>query len=369
LTRIYDFGVFNLLDFEVRNSGEKHVLIVTASPKYYAPNILNFGASYAGGNGGRSSFTLRTRWTRSEMNALGAELRTDALLGQTNNLQSEFYQPLTMQRGPFFAVRGRYEYSVDPWYFRSRQLSEIQITRLDATADLGLRLKHYGEFRMGLLYGHLTVTDKIGGIFGSDESDIGGFTASLGFDMLDVPVLPHHGWNAAVRYYNGRHEFGGGPDYQRLIAAGSLSASRGDHTIRVSLKGGSDFHTNMPEFDMFTLGGLDNLSGLDEKQLRGNVFSLGKLAWYKRIAGGASPYATSWYIVAQLEAGNAWRWSPDPSLDAEYGKPALNDLLYSGLVAVVGTSFAGPFSLSYGRTRDGHDAVYLGLGVLRPFVD
>ena len=62
----------------------------------------------------------------------------------------------------------------------------------------------------------------------------------------------------------------------------------------------------------------------------------------------------------QLEAGNAWYWLDDPSAD---------DLRYAALFSLVGTTFAGPLALSYGRTDEGQDALYLSLGVLQHFVN
>ncbi|MDX2475006.1 MAG: hypothetical protein QNL91_15025, partial [Candidatus Krumholzibacteria bacterium] len=97
-----------------------------------------------------------------------------------------------------------------------------------------------------------------------------------------------------------------------------------------------------------------------EDQLRGEVYGLGKLAWYRKISGDTNPYATSWFIGAQFETGNAWYWIDDP---------ALNDLRYAGLISLIGTTFAGPLSISYGLTEQGHDSLYLNLGIAHSFVD
>ena len=360
LAAIFDFGVFELIDFHLRPAGDTYVLVIVAIPKHYAPNILNFGISYAGGDGGKSDFSFRMRWTRNEMNAYGGELRSDVQLGMLTGLSSEFYQPLGPRRVPFFAVKGGYSYGLHPWYFNLRQWGEYRVKKIEVQPDLGLRIAHYGEVRAGFLYGHLEASDRTGLSLAEFNGPRGGYTASLSFDMLDLPVLPRSGWKAQAKYYKADSGFGSGLDYHRLSGAAGLAHTFGKNTLHMSLKGGTDFHSGMPQFDLFTLGGLSRLSGFQEDQLRGEVFGLGKLAWYRKIAGATSPYATSWFIAAQFETGNAWYWTEDPGLD---------DLRYAGLVSLVGTTFVGPLSISYGRTEGGHDAFYLNLGIAHSFVE
>jgi len=360
LVSIYDFGVFELVDFSIRTEATEHVLIIDAIPKYYAPNVLNFGLSYAGGDGGRSDFVFRMRWTRNELNAYGGELRTDIQMGQLTGLQSEFYQPLEMHRILFTALTGRITYGLNPWYFELHNWGEYRVKKTEAVSEVGLRLGHYGEVRGGLLYGTLRSTDRTGLSLAEFDGPRGGYTASLNFDMLDLPVLPRNGWKAGITYFKGEPGLGSDLNYERLSGAAGAASTFGNNTFHLSLKGGTDFHTNAPQFDLFTLGGLSRMSGYAEDQLRGEVFGLGKLAWYRKISHATSPYATSWFIGAQFEAGNAWYW---------FENPRAEDLRFSGLLSLVGTTFAGPLSISYGRTNDGHDAIYLNLGITNPFVE
>ena len=294
------------------------------------------------------------------MNAYGGELRTDLQFGSISRLRSEYYQPLRPRRHPFFAITGDIGYSLHPWYFENKEWGEYRVKRYEIQPELGLRIGHYGEARMGLLYGHIEASDRTGLSLAEFNGPRGGYTASLGFDMLDLPVLPRSGWKAQAEYFKSDSGLGSQLDYHRLSAAAGTAHTFGGQTLHLSVKSGTDFHSGIPEFDLFTIGGLSRMSGLQEDQLRGEVFGLGKLAWYQKISGASSPYATSWFIGAQFEAGNAWYWSDDPGLD---------DLQYAGLVSLVGTTFLGPLSISYGRTEHGNDAFYLNLGLAHSFVE
>ncbi|MFT5232464.1 MAG: NTE family protein [Candidatus Krumholzibacteriia bacterium] len=360
LAEIYDMGVFELVDFKLKPNDKHLTLSIVATPRYYAPNTLFFGFSYSGGDDDQSDFNMRVRWTRFELNRLGGELRTDLIAGRPTALRSEWYQPLRMDRIPFVALTANASNELNPWYFQSRKWGEYRVKKLEGQFDVGLRLGHVGEIRAGVLYGHLNSSDRTGLSLAEFNGRRGGYVASLGFDMVDLPVLPRHGWKAGFNYFRGDPEFGSDLDYRRLSAAIGIAHTFGRHTFHLTAKAGTSLNTNMPEFDLFTLGGLARLSGLNRDQLRGDDFGLGTLAWYTRLSSAASPYATTWHLAVQYETGNTWYNVENPALDS---------LEHAGLIGLVGTTFAGPFSIAYGRTAKGNDALYVTLGVFANFLE
>jgi NTE family protein len=356
LAEIYDFGVFELIDFELRWQDDSLVLVITANPKYYAPNIVNFGISYEGGEGGRSDVELRARWTRMEMNAFGAELRTDIQVGTNNLLRSEYYQPLSWARRPFVALTAKVEHDSRDWYqdlVRVAQYKELQAT---ARPEMGLRIGHYGEIRGGIDYGYLRITDRTGDSPADFDGRRGGYLVRASFDMMDLPILPRKGYLLHANYFRGRPEFGSDLDYARLEggAAGAVTVHR--HTFSGRVTGGSNLDTEIPEFHMFTLGGLSRLSGYNRDQIRGQAYGLASVAWYHLFAGSTQPYTTAWHIGLQGEAGNAW-------LDPRAAR--LNDLRYSGLVSIVATTIIGPAAVTYAHSEGGHNSFYITVGTIR----
>ncbi|MCB1184071.1 patatin-like phospholipase family protein [bacterium] len=360
-TALYDYGVFELVDFSLHPlDGGGYALEVITIPKHYAPNILNFGFSYLGGDGGQSELTARMRWTRMELNTHGGEVRTDFKIGPRTGLSAELYQPLTMRRLSFVALTGTWAYQRKPWYYLLKEWGDYNIERFQVQPEVGLRLGRWGEIRGGLAYGHLTASDRSGLSLGEFDGAFGGVTGSLGGDMLNRPVLPYAGWAGRVRWFHALPDLGSGLDYHQADAALGLAFGSADDVFILTGQGGTNFHTDMPLFAVFTLGGPGRISGLHQDQISGEIYALSTAAYYRRLTRATSPYATSWYVGVQLEAGNAWYWLDDPSAD---------DLRYAALFSLVGTTFAGPLALSYGRTDEGQDALYLSLGVLQHFVN
>ncbi len=356
LAEIYDFGVFELVDFSLENDEGEINLIIAAEEKYYAPNILNFGLSYYGGAGNQSILDVRARWTHLEMNRFGAEQRTDFQAGQTILFKTEYYQPLTWNRIPFFALAGQYENSIYPWYFEMTHWGDYRTQGWRITPDLGLRLGHWGEFRIGMDLGHLKASDRTGLSLAEFVGNRGGYRVSLKLDKVDFPFLPRRGVEGEIRYFAGRPEFGSGLNYDRLEGRFSGAKTWGGNTFHLALEGGTNFGSTLPEYHMFTLGGLNRLTGYQKHQLRGQRFALGQLRWYHQILGQPSPFSTSWYVVVQGEAGNVWDYLDESGFD---------DLHYTGSVGIVATTLFGPLTIAYGRTDDGKSSAYVTLGTLR----
>lgn len=360
LAEIFDFGVFELVDFGLEFIEGRLVLIITANEKYHAPNIINFGLSYEGGENGKSDIELRMRWTRMEMNRFGAELRTDIQLGTDNLLKSEFYQPLTWKRRPFVAVTGNIEHNLHDWYVDLNRVAQYQATEAYIAPDLGFRLGHFGEIRGGVEVGYLRTTDTTNESQAEFEGPRGGYRGKFSCDMYDLAVLPRKGYAGVVEYFRGQPSFGSDLDYKMLHGGVSGALTFGSHTFRAQVEGGSSLDTDIPSHYQFTLGGFGRLSGYNREQLRGNAYGLAKLRWNHKFLGHPSPYSTSLYFLLQGEVGNAW---PDP------GMARWDDLRYSGLVSLVATTIIGPVAVSYGQAEGGHHAFYVTIGILRAAVD
>ena len=360
LAEIYDFGVFELVDFSLELNDDEITLIISAEEKFYAPNILNFGFSYYGGGSNTSILDARLRWTHLEMNRYGAEQRTDVQLGRTILLRSEFYQPMAWNRVPFFAIKGEYKNSLFPWYSEMKHWGDYKTRQFSITPSFGARIGHWGELRVGADIGHLRVSDRTGLSLAEFDGPRGGLRTTLKFDKVDVPILPRHGYFGEVNYFSGYPEFGSDLEYQKLSARIAAANTWNGNTLHLSLEGGSDLGTDMPEFDMFTLGGMNRLMGYQRGQLRGQSFALGQMRWYHKLMGQPSPFSTSWYIVLQAEAGNAWYSTDEAGFD---------NLHYTGSIGFVGTTVFGPLTIAYGRADDGNDAAYVTLGVLSQSIE
>jgi len=356
LAEIYDFGVFSLIDFSLEEDDGEITLVISAEEKFYAPDILNFGLSYYGGEGNQSVLNARMRWTRMEMNRFGAEIRTDIQAGETNLIRSEFYQPLTWSRIPFVALAGQYKGAVYPWYYELKHWGDYKTQSWHIQPDIGSRIGHWGEVRLGADFGHLLASDRTGLSLAEFDGMRGGYRAILRFDKIDIPFLPRSGYEGHVRYFAGRPEFGSDLNYDRFDMHIGGAKTWGGNTFNASIEGGTNFGSVLPEFDMFTLGGLNRLTGYEQNQIRGQRYGLAQVRWYHKLVGQPSPFSTSWFLVIQGEAGNAWYNAEEAGFD---------DLRYTGSIGLVGTTMFGPLTIAYGRADDGNDAAYITLGIVR----
>jgi NTE family protein len=321
---------------------------------------VNFGLNYSGGSEGRSYLDARLRVTRLEMNRFGSEWRTDVQIGRTTALGTEFYQPLSWTRVPFASMGLRYRNKYEDWFLGDFNLGELQSKEVTVTPELGLRIFHYGEVRAGIEYGHMKANDRTRlGLYDFDGVR-GGYNVELNLDMLDAAVFPTRGYRLRARTFFGSETFGSGLNYTKALVQGSVVTTVSGNTFTLGVRGGSSLGTSLPEFDMFTAGGPENLQGYRPAQFRGQETGVASLAWYRKIKGHPSPYSTSWYVGARLEAGNAWRFREDAGLD---------DLRYCASASLMISTILGPLSFTYGRAEDGDDTLTMTLGRTASFFD
>ena len=105
--------------------------------------------------------------------------------------------------------------------------------------------------------------------------------------------------------------------------------------------------------DLFALGGLFNLSGLQTDSLTGQDIAFGELIFFRKITQGTGLLNFPVYLGASLEAGNAWEDSSDMDID---------DLIIAGSGFLGIDTPIGPIYLAYGHAEGGNNAVYFFLG-------
>jgi NTE family protein len=364
LTRIYDFGVFELVDFQLSRAptaaGDSTTLTVVAKRKFYEPNILNFGLAYTGGEAGHSELSVRLRVTSLELTGWGGELRTDVQLGETDALRAEFYQPLSWTRRPFAALRLTVRSQVRAWYYDMVKWGDYLEKEQAGELHLGWRLGQAGELRGGLMYGHIRTRDTTGLSLAEFEGPRGGYVVEAAADVMNAAVFPTHGSVAQARLFFASPDFGSGLDYTRLEGLVRTVFTTRGNSVEFGARGGSGLGTDLPEFDLFTAGGLGRLGGYSKDQLRGEAYAIASLGWYRHLGGRGSPYSTQWYAGALVEAGNAWL-RPDEA--------SLGDLRGCGSIFLGARTLLGPLLLTYARALDGNDAVYITLGHVYGFLD
>jgi NTE family protein len=106
--------------------------------------------------------------------------------------------------------------------------------------------------------------------------------------------------------------------------------------------------------ELFTLGGLFDISGLAPDAMSGTQFGIARGIVYRRISrGGTGFFEFPAYLGVSVEAGNVWQTRDE----VDWG-----DLQTGGSVFLGAESPFGPLYLAAGLASGGETAFYLYLG-------
>ncbi|HUL62986.1 MAG TPA: patatin-like phospholipase family protein [Burkholderiaceae bacterium] len=358
MRRLYGTGDFEHVNYRVLDEGGRRVLSVEAVEKSWGPDYLRLGLGLSSDFSGETYFTLLGSYRMTWLNSLGAELRTDASLGNNNRLRLEFYQPLTVRGTTFVAPRvSWYDDRVSLFLGRER-IAIYHVENRAIGLDFGVNLKQYGEFRIGVERGQLIPRLDTGPslIRPSDVTyERGAYRTQLLFDRLDNADFPREGWAAGAELYSSSKDLGADAAYNKWLGGGNATYSFGENTFRArALAGGRIGANPLPGYDQFQWGGFLQQSGYATGQLIGGELTYGQLLYYRRIRRGTLLEGA--YGGLSLEVGH-------------YGQPLVpgntSGTLRSIAVFVSADSPVGPAYLGYGRAEDGTKALYFFLG--RPF--
>ena len=188
--RLYGLELYEHVAYRlVEENGETGVEY-KATAKSWGPNTLQFGVSLQDDFEGSTSFNLAARLTKSALNKLGAEWRTDMQLGTEPALVSEFYQPLSFDSRWFVAPRVEIGKSNLNTFLQGDNVARYRVSEGDFGVGLGRELGTIGEFRVGAFRGAGDARVRIGDpSLENIDFDTGGVFASLRVDSMDASVF------------------------------------------------------------------------------------------------------------------------------------------------------------------------------------
>ncbi len=352
LMRIYGVGEFEQVLFRLdQETGESGTLnyVVTEDPR--GPLYLNVGLNL------RSDFLNDTDWnilinlTRRSIGRLGAEWRNEAIIGNTQGLLSEFYQP--MDHGGYFFVAPKAEYrsELQDLYDGKDHIAKYDVSTTDARFDFGVQLRRYAELRVGPLWGKGKgkVDTGIAGL-PSFNDNYAGPAFSLIVDQMDRTYFPREGYFFDIDGFFPRDEWGGDASFDKMSANLRLNYSISDHTMELGLQGGSSLGSDIPAYAQFTLGGPGSFSGLATDQFRGSSLGVASLGYRYRLKEIPSQLGRGIYALTRFDMGNVWQGG------------ANSDLRYGGSLGIGIDLNVGPLMLTYGAADGGYHSTYFTLG-------
>ncbi|WP_029045170.1 patatin-like phospholipase family protein [Cupriavidus sp. amp6] len=357
MRRLFGTGDFEHVNYGIMEEPGKRILVVNAVEKSYGPDYLRFGLGLSSDFRGDAFFNLVGSYRRTWLNSLGAEWRTDAQVGQTTSLMSEFYQPLNTRQYFFIAPRIELERRPVNVFQGSTRLATYDLRRFDVALDVGSQFTKYGELRLGVQTGTLDATLSTGPEAlspGPGRIKRGAITGRLFFDQLDSVDFPRFGYAASLRVYASQPGLGADDSYVKAQAEGTYAHSFGNHTVSLGFKAGTNVGNPLPRYDLFQWGGFLQQSGYATGQLLGGNLQFARLVYYNKLA--RQTLLQGIYAGFSLEAGR---------MGAPLVPGSPTGLLKSGSLFLALDSPLGPLYFAYGRAAAGTYSFYLYLG--KPF--
>jgi NTE family protein len=355
LRRIYGRGDFESIDYRIHQEPGKRIMTIEPREKAWGPDYLRFGLGLATDFRGENPFNILVSYRKTWMNRLGGEWLNEVQIGRDSRLFSEFYQPID-ERGRFFvAPYGSIGQSTFPIFLNQHKVAEYDVREGRVGVDAGAALGTWGEARIGPLWRRVEADVDTGSpVLPALRETSAGVRAKVFGDQLDHAFFARKGHYGSASLYVADEGMGSDRSYKRAEASVSGVKTWGEHTFNLTLSGGSNLGTDLPGYELFTLGGPLQLSGYRIGEFLGNKMAFGRLMYYNRTHKLPDLLGSGMYIGASLEAGKI-----------ATGTTALPDTgtLVSASVFIGADTFLGPAYLGVGAGEAGRWSVYLLLGV------
>lgn len=294
------------------------------------------------------------QYRRSWLNRLGGEWLTEAQVGQDTHLFSEFFQPLNEAGVWFGSVYGQVGQISRGVFYGDERIADYLVGVARAGFDAGVMLGTAGMLRAGLQWTQVNARVETGDpVLPTLRELTAGPRVMFTLDQLDHAWFPRSGYSALSSYYAATTAVGSAVDYQRIEGRGTYVRSWGPHTINLFAAGGTDFGTDMPAYESFTLGGPLRLSGFRLNQFAGREYAFGRAMYYNRVFALPDLLGSGVYLGGSAEVGmmrNRIDGLPSPGT------------LFSASLFLGADTFAGPAYFGAGFGNAGAFSVYLLLG-------
>ena len=351
LMRIYGIGEFEQVLFSLdQKDGESGTLKYEVTEDPRGPNYLSVGLNL------RSDFENDTDWnilinlTRRSIGRLGAEWRNEAIIGSTQGILSEFYQPLNHSGYFFVAPLIRYRSELKDLYVEKDHGAEYDEETSEAKFDFGIQVRRYAEFRIGPVVGKSKGELETGILFNDFNENYVGPQFSLIVDRKDRTYFPRKGYYFETLGIFPNDDWGGDVTFEKLSVDLDINNSINNHTMELRLRAGTDFGGGLPDYAKFSLGGQDNFSGLAKDQFRGSNMGVGSLGYRYRLKELPAQFGRGIYAITRFDMGNVWEGDMN------------SDIRYGGSLGVGIDLNIGPLELTYGAADGGYQIIYFSLG-------
>jgi NTE family protein len=350
LTTVYGRGDFERLDYSLVEKDGKETISVEGVEKPWGPDYLKFGLGFASDMSSPVRFNIAATYRKTWLNSYGAEWRTDAQLGYTKGLYTEFFQPVGITAGAFVAPWAALSDSPVNYYFDGTYIGQYDVVKTRGGIDAGVQGK-VGMVRLGFYQGHVSAKSEFG-VLQLPDADVrqGGFTGRFAIDQLDDANFPREGILIAGNYFGSDEAFGAQDSYNKYELALRKPFAIGPHSLNVALAYADNAGSTLPPYDPFAIGGFLNMSGYNFNQLAGQGYTFGEIIYMYQFGSLPSPLGKGIYAGGSLETGR---------IHHLFDPKAPSGWLFGSSVFVAADTIFGPFYGAFGYAGDGSTSFYV----------
>jgi NTE family protein len=354
LRRIYGRGDFESIGYHIVGDTGPRAMVIQPKEKAWGPDYLRFGLGLASDFQGDNQFNLLAQYRKSWLNQLGAEWLTEAQIGQDTHLATELYQPVSESGVWFVAPYAQIGQTTRGVFAGDDKIADYLVGFAQGGLDGGAALGTWGHVRLGPVWTRIDARVDTGSpVLPSVKQTTAGLRGQLFVDQFDRAWFPTQGYGGTVNAYAAMTSLGSELNYKRLEGRFSGVYTWGANTLNLSVLAGTDFRSNMPAYESFTLGGPLRLSGYRVNEFAGRDYAFGRAIYYNRFFPLPDLLGSGVYLGASAEVGVMTnRFDGLPSAGT----------VWSGSIFVGADTFAGPAYIGFGLGEAGRWSLYLLLG-------
>lgn len=354
LLRLYNSGDYSSVNYQVVPEGKSADLQIRATPNALGPVFFRLGFHFSSDFENHSEWGVLAglRWT--QVNARGAEWRTDADIGLNRTLVTEFHQPFAYGSRWFVAPTVVYSSELQDRYLGGQYLARYRAIQSVARLDFGVQLGPYGTIRVGPQWGHAWYRRSVGAdLVPSLSRTVAGINLQGTVDQLDDATLPSRGYALAASTFFSMPSMGAYSSYKRaeLKWSGFLPVST--DTLYASLSFGSALGSHVPPYDWFRLGGWATFAGYQPGELVGPYYAVARMGYLRRLGEWPTLIGEGVYLALLVDGGNVGLAARDLRVSS---------FRYSGTVALGTATRLGLLYVGISQTTDGKQQLSISIG-------
>jgi len=305
--------------------------------------------------GGDFKFLLGVQHVRHWINPLGAQWRNQIQIGDDSFLTTSFYQPLDVAQRTFVEPGLFLERIVEDLYNRGERIATYEFIDLGGRIDLGLNTSRYSQLRFGYIFDQRKTRIDTGlEVLPQIDADDAGLEFSARYDSRDTANFATTGLAAAVRYEYLDDSFGSDRTWEQLEAGIRKAISIGKYVTWLSLAGGTDLDSDLPQDRYFSLGGPRVLPGYQQDELRVSDYWVAESSFLRRLKVLSPIKNQAIYGGLGLQVAGLYDRLDVAGRDDE-------EVVYGGYLFLAGPTALGTFTLGVGYAESEAN-VWLSIG-------